>query len=171
VPGRAALDPRFGHGPYETGSDAVADARDIYRVGRQSADRDLAGKILEGLALGTLVEAGVATGAYDRRIVGWLANWEPEVVLVFLGCVERARTAGRRSASEEATGLRALLLRACAYVQPCQPPDVAQDYDSCEHGTWPCAQTELAWQMRGLDPETERARAAAAWRRDMAALG
>lgn len=170
APGRAALDPRFGHGPYEAGSDAVADARDVYIAARGSDDRELAGRILEGHLLGTLHEAGVTAGAYDRRILAWLTNWEPEVVIVYLGCVERAHIAGRHAAAQETTALRALVLRACTYIAPCPPPDVAAGFDSCVHGTWPCARTELGWQLRGLDPEAERSRAAAAWRSEMAAL-
>ena len=45
------------------------------------------------------VLAGVELGAYDRRIVGWLAGWEPLTVAVICGLIRRARTArgdGRR---------------------------------------------------------------------------
>lgn len=169
-----ALDPRFGHGPYNTGVEALADARHVYEAGeagRKAGDVSIAGKILEGLLVGTLREAGVETEMFDRRILGWLSRWDPEIVQVVIGCIERAHIAGRRAVSEETTALRALAIRACACIEPCSPPDAADGVDSCEHGTWPCKQTELAWQLRGLDVDAERNRASAAWRSQFACLG
>jgi hypothetical protein len=172
VPGRAAPDPRFGQGPYETGGSAVIDTRGVFIAAQASADRDLASKILEGLVLGSAREAGVELGAYDRRMIAWFATWEPEVVQVILGLIERAHIGGRRAAAAEATGLRALLYRSAAYIVPCPPPDVAAGVGTtCAHGaSWPCSKTELAWEIRGLDVEAERGRACAQWRHQMAVL-
>jgi hypothetical protein len=38
--------------------------------------------------------AGVALGAYDRRILAWLAGWEPTTCAVIAGLVARAHEAG-----------------------------------------------------------------------------
>jgi hypothetical protein len=37
--------------------------------------------------------AGVELGAYDRRIIAWLAGWEPQTVAVICGLISRARNA------------------------------------------------------------------------------
>jgi hypothetical protein len=55
------------------------------------------------------------------------------------------------------------------HVHPCPPPAVAQGYDSCEHGTWPCRLTEAVWLARGLDPREQYAEAHRGWRADMMA--
>jgi hypothetical protein len=34
--------------------------------------------------------AGVELGAYDRRIVAWLAGWEPQTCAVVAGMITRA---------------------------------------------------------------------------------
>ncbi|HUZ38371.1 MAG TPA: hypothetical protein VMV17_18765 [Streptosporangiaceae bacterium] len=41
-----------------------------------------------------LTAAGVELGAYDHRIVRWLAGWEPETCAVIAGLVTRAHAAG-----------------------------------------------------------------------------
>jgi hypothetical protein len=38
--------------------------------------------------------AGVELGTYDRRIVAWLAGWEPSAVQVLIGLITRAHAAG-----------------------------------------------------------------------------
>lgn len=47
-------------------------------------------------------------------------------------------------------------------IYPCSPPDVANGYDHCPahpgHG-WPCFNTKAAWLARGLDRDTEVAKA------------
>jgi hypothetical protein len=45
--------------------------------------------------------AGVALGAFDARIVSWLAGWEPETCAVIAGLISRAHAAGCR---EQAAG-------------------------------------------------------------------
>ena len=45
-----------------------------------------------------LTAAGVELGAYDHRIVRWLAGWEPETCAVIAGLVSRAHAAGERAA-------------------------------------------------------------------------
>ncbi|HUY45622.1 MAG TPA: hypothetical protein VMV92_07835 [Streptosporangiaceae bacterium] len=43
--------------------------------------------------------AGVTLGAFDARILAWLAGWEPETCAVLVGLVTRAHAAGLTSAS------------------------------------------------------------------------
>jgi hypothetical protein len=55
------------------------------------------GKMLphnEAMILGACERAGVELGAYDRRIVAWLGNWEPQTCAVITGLIERAHAAG-----------------------------------------------------------------------------
>jgi len=40
--------------------------------------------------------AGVALGAHDRRVLDWLAGWEPTTVRTLASLLGRARAAGRR---------------------------------------------------------------------------
>ena len=42
------------------------------------------------LLAGALAGAGVELGAYDIRVVDWLALWEPHVVACIAGWVQRA---------------------------------------------------------------------------------
>ena len=46
-----------------------------------------------------LAAAGVYLGAYDHRIVEWLANWEPQTVAVIAGWVQRASQADGEAAA------------------------------------------------------------------------
>jgi hypothetical protein len=41
--------------------------------------------------------AGVELGAYDRRILAWLAGWEPQTAAVVAGLITRAHQAGRQA--------------------------------------------------------------------------
>jgi hypothetical protein len=50
-----------------------------------AADR---GQLLAG------VLAGVRLGAWDRRIIAWLAGWDAETVLTVASLISRARAAG-----------------------------------------------------------------------------
>jgi hypothetical protein len=97
------------HGPYETSAQADADAAHVYQSvrGHRYASAEtiqlsglhsiaavpVADRINEGLLLAALDAAGVQLGAHDRRVVGWLAAWEPSIVQVVIGWVERARGA------------------------------------------------------------------------------
>ena len=41
--------------------------------------------------------AGVTLADFDRRILGWLAGWEPETVAVIASWIERAYQAGKEA--------------------------------------------------------------------------
>jgi hypothetical protein len=81
--------------------------------------------------------AGVTLGAFDRRIVSWLAGWEPETCAVVAGLIARARHAaaycpGQQaivlSALEEAAGL---IREQAAWCQECEmaPSAVCGDHE------------------------------------------
>jgi hypothetical protein len=48
------------------------------------------------MLLDVLLAADVELGAYDRRIVEWLARWEPATCAVIAGLVSRAGKGGER---------------------------------------------------------------------------
>ena len=73
-----------GCGPYETIRQAYADIRSIGR-----SDEALQLRLIEACQ-----DAGVRLGVYDRRILAWLAGWEPETVQVIAGLIRRAAQGG-----------------------------------------------------------------------------
>lgn len=98
------------HGPYDTDTAAMRDAAHVNQAARDHryppaemhaltpfhsvARIPVADRINEGLLLAALGGAGVELGAYDRRIIGWFAGWEPSIVQVVIGWIERAHAAG-----------------------------------------------------------------------------
>ena len=48
--------------------------------------------------------AGVETGAYDHRILVWLAGWGPETCAVVAGLITRAHEAGAAARSRTGAG-------------------------------------------------------------------
>ena len=77
----------------ETGAMALPQVRAIYEANREQ--RASLAKGNADMLTGTMASARVMTGAYDSRILMWLANWEPHVVAVIAGWVERAYEAGK----------------------------------------------------------------------------
>ena len=51
------------------------------------------------MLLDALAAAGVYLGAYDHRIVEWLATWEPQTVAVIAAWVQRASQADDKAAA------------------------------------------------------------------------
>jgi len=70
-------------GPYETETDA--------HVAAQNGPADLYAALITACG-----SAGVELGAYDRRVLAWLARWEPVTVQVVVGLIARAYSAGCR---------------------------------------------------------------------------
>jgi hypothetical protein len=94
-------------GPYETERDAITAARHILdSPPGTGAWQDGSLRLLEG-ACGA---AQVKLGAYDHRILVWLAGWEPQLCAVTAGLISRAGNASGTllSASDQATVLDAL---------------------------------------------------------------
>jgi hypothetical protein len=77
-------------GPYETedqvcSTSAVRTVYDAYRAGIASLHDGSA-----DLLLSACEEAGVALGAYDKRILAWFAGFEPQTAAVVAGIIVRA---------------------------------------------------------------------------------
>lgn len=76
-------------GPYATAERAAETVREFYRASQFSPRGTLAKCNRERL-LAACESAGVELGEYDRRILDWLAIWEPETIAVIVGLVLRA---------------------------------------------------------------------------------
>jgi hypothetical protein len=85
------------NGPYETEADALAgplarEIRALHASGRvRSGDPDhLVSGTQYDYLMAACAAAGVELGAWDRRVLAWLANWEPAMVQVLCGLITRA---------------------------------------------------------------------------------
>ena len=65
---------------------AVGAIYDAMHAGQRGAARDLQVALLGDACRA----AGVQTGAYDDRILSWLAEWEPETCAVIAGLIRQA---------------------------------------------------------------------------------
>ena len=88
-------------GPYESGRDAFEDAR-VLREAVAAVDPggDMTQRVIAARSQarvqylrGILEVRGVELGAYDKRIVEWVASWDLETIQVIAGWVERAHEA------------------------------------------------------------------------------
>lgn len=81
-------------GPYQTAAEvrAVPLVRDTYAIAPHGGSTAVEN---ERRLLGACQDAGVQLGAYDRRILSWLAGYEPETVQVVIGLVARAAGGAR----------------------------------------------------------------------------
>jgi hypothetical protein len=71
------------------------------------ADPTLAPGLRHDHLLRAVAAAGVTLGAFDARIVAWLARtWEATTVAVFAGLITRAHLAGRTAGAAEARSPR-----------------------------------------------------------------
>jgi hypothetical protein len=82
-------------GPYESAAEARRDVAHILQATRESRDYDVQQALAQRL-VDALVSAGVERGGYDRRVIGWIARWEPEVVQTVASWIERAASGGAR---------------------------------------------------------------------------
>jgi hypothetical protein len=73
-------------GPYETERQAADAARHIYDSPPGPAWGEGNHRLLEDAC----TAAGVQLGAYDHRILLWLAGWEPSACAVIAGIIRRA---------------------------------------------------------------------------------
>jgi hypothetical protein len=76
-------------GPYATERQATADTGDV----RQAGDRPggISGANYERL-IAACERSGVTLGAFDRRILVWLAGWEPETCQMIIGLLSRTQS-------------------------------------------------------------------------------
>ena len=75
-------------GPYETEHEAVSASLYVQR-GLLGTGRDMTGANLDELT-DACAAAGVTVGAYDARILRWLADYEPQTCAVVAGLIARA---------------------------------------------------------------------------------
>ncbi|MDL4814953.1 DUF6907 domain-containing protein [Actinomadura opuntiae] len=85
-------------GPYETEQQAAETVREAYG---NVTDLGTMGRFNMARLNAACAAAGVRLGAYDRRILGWLAGWEPETVAVVVGLVVRASRAAVDGRTEQ----------------------------------------------------------------------
>lgn len=97
------------HGPYETEAQAYLDCEHVYDARTREPGLAHIAKIEGGLLYSACRSAGVSLGAYDRKILGGLADRDPEDVQVLIGLIERAYAAGRDQLAEEMAALHARL--------------------------------------------------------------
>jgi hypothetical protein len=77
-------------GPYETEADTRAVTRAVYDAfGADPGPGKMTAPVLRML-LDAVGAAGVQVGAYDVRILEWLAGWEPSTCAVIAGLITRA---------------------------------------------------------------------------------
>jgi hypothetical protein len=98
------------HGPYDTEREAlaaplpcaVAGLHDAGQVRPGDPDRLVRNAQLDALHA-ACTAAGVTLGAFDERILTWLASWEPATTQVIVGIIHRAACAEEACfAAEEA---------------------------------------------------------------------
>jgi hypothetical protein len=80
--------------------------------------------------------AAVTVGAYDSRILTWLAGWEPQTCAVVAGLITRAHGAG-----QSVGGTVPLLDPYCQAGQHANCPGRLCQCPDCQHGrpAWPTA--------------------------------
>ena len=81
-------------GPYETEQQARVDVADLYEQSRRSGLRGALADANYAYLADARERTGVALGAYDARILTWLAHWEPATCAVVAGLIARAHTVG-----------------------------------------------------------------------------
>jgi hypothetical protein len=78
-------------GPFHTDRDAL-NASLYHQRGRpQNTDETITTVNLADL---TAALSGIELSTYDKRIIEWLAGWEPSMVAVVCGLIRRARASG-----------------------------------------------------------------------------
>jgi hypothetical protein len=88
-----------GNGPFETEDQArmTSAVRAVYEAyDHGSGPGDLSGA---PMILAACEAAGVSLGAYDRRQIDWMGNWEPSTCAVFAGLIIRAHEVGKAAAA------------------------------------------------------------------------
>lgn len=121
--------PETATGPYEAREDTRPVTRPAYEAARESRRRGVLGERAHRMLCESITAAGVELGAYDHRIVQWLAGMEVESCAVFAGIITRAHQAGQRSAAAaERASIRQLAVeREAACRVPCTSGECPDD--------------------------------------------
>jgi hypothetical protein len=77
-------------GPYEKRWQARTDVADVYTRCDPSYCRGVLGEANLAYLRNACAQDGVTVGAFDARILAWLAGWEPETCAVIAGLITRA---------------------------------------------------------------------------------
>ena len=85
--------------PCETERQARADVAGVYAQCERSSRRGVMGEANLAYLREACDQASVTLGAFDARILAWLAGWEPETCAVVAGLVTRANAAGLNAAN------------------------------------------------------------------------
>jgi hypothetical protein len=80
-------------GPFESEQEALASpaVRAIYAAMRASSRAGVMAELGHRLLEEACAAAGVEVGAYDHKILVWLAGFEPQACAVIAGLIARAR--------------------------------------------------------------------------------
>jgi hypothetical protein len=97
-------------GPFETDQQVreLPAVKAIYDAMYTSHRRGVMGELGHRLLGEACQAAGVEVGAYDDRILVWLAGFEPETCAVVAGLITRAHEAGRAAPAAVAEDTRRL---------------------------------------------------------------
>jgi hypothetical protein len=122
-------------GPFDTEDQARAlpAVRAAYDAAHNSPRRGVMTEHNHRMLCEAATAAGVELGAYDHRILQWLAGYEPQTCAVLAGIISRARVAGRKriDGSEAVTLARAdgsAVLSGADLATVLDALDVAADY-------------------------------------------
>jgi hypothetical protein len=87
-------------GPYQTEAQARerTAVRSIYDAAHASTRRGVMAEGSHRLLEQACTATSAELGAYDRRILAWLADWEPQTCAVIAGLITRAACAQRAPA-------------------------------------------------------------------------
>ena len=90
-------------GPFETEGAARTHpaVRAVYEAMRATDRRGVMPDLGEAMMTGACERAGVTLGAYDARILRWLAGFEPQACAVIAGLIARAHAAGAAGQPDE----------------------------------------------------------------------
>jgi len=88
--------PAAGRGPYQTGRQAAGAAGAMHAAAGGSVTAGNYQMLIRACAA-----ARVQLGDWDRRVLAWLAGWEPATCAVIAGLICRAAAAPPRAASKE----------------------------------------------------------------------
>jgi len=90
------------NGPFKTRDEAFAhpEVRRIYQAMHESPHRGVGDAENLRLLERACEAAGVQLGAYDLRVLRWLASWEAEMCVVVAGLVARAGICANGSSAQ-----------------------------------------------------------------------
>jgi hypothetical protein len=105
-------------GPFETEQQAreTPGVRDVYAAFDLDPGAGKMAPHTHQMLMRACTAAGVSLGAYDRRILAWLATWEPQTAAVITGLISRAHDVGRAAAEARTTATIATLARVTAVL-------------------------------------------------------